>query len=238
MIFYKNIPKIQAISFDLDDTLYDNYPIMRRAEKKLLAFMQEQFPLTAGKSLHFWQHIKHQLLTDTPDLAFDMGELRRRTLRSGLEMCGYKGHEVESYVTRCFDYFYHERSNFVVDKSVTELLEQLSQRVPLVGITNGNVNLEQIGISRYFKTCFHARLHQPMKPHPKMFLMTISLLDLPASSILHVGDNLEKDVMGASNVGFNTAWFACDRRMDLEKERTRVLPHVQLDNLQELLNFV
>ena len=234
MIFYRNIEKVRAVSFDLDDTLYDNFPIMRRAEKQLLAFMDEHFPQTHDKDMAFWQNIKRKLLKGTPELAFDMGELRRRTLKAGLEQCGYQSKTLDQQVNQCFDYFYYERSNFQVDQSIIALLEELAAKVPLVAITNGNVNLKQIGIEEYFKACFHARLHQPMKPHPKMFELTRDLLNLPAQQILHVGDNFEKDVMGARNVGYATAWFACDREMNLPLEAVTVLPDIQLESLAEL----
>ena len=238
MIFFRNIAKVRAISFDLDDTLYDNFPIMRRAEKQLLAFMDEHFPQTHGKDMAFWQNIKRKLLKGIPELAFDMGELRRRTLRTGLETCGYQGKELENQVNQCFDYFYFERSNFQVDKKVAAVLEQLAEKIPLVAITNGNVNLQQIGLEPYFKACFHARIHQPMKPHPKMFELTRDLLNLPAHQILHVGDNLEKDVMGARNVGYATAWFACDREMILPRETVTTLPDIQLESLTELNTLI
>ena len=238
MIFYRNIEKVRAISFDLDDTLYDNFPIMRRAEKQLLAFMDEHFPQTHGKDMAFWQNIKRKLLKGTPELAFDMGELRRRTLRTGLEQCGYQSKTLDQQVNQCFDYFYYERSNFQIDKTVIALLEELAAKVPLVAITNGNVNLKQIGIDEFFKASFHARIHQPMKPHPKMFELTRDLLNLPAKHILHVGDNLEKDVMGARNVGFATAWFACDREMILPRETVTTLPDIQLESLAELTTLI
>ena len=238
MIFFRKIEKIQAISFDLDDTLYDNYPIMRRAESKLQTYMSHNYPLTQGRDLSFWLAIKRGLLKETPKLAFDMGELRRRTLHTGLSKCGYGSDVLEGYVQSCFDYFYFERSNFTVSESVKAVLETLSDKVPLVAITNGNVNLEQVGIGEYFVSCFHARLHQPMKPHPKMFEMTQDLLKVPHQQILHVGDNLEKDVMGATRVGFKTAWYACDRKMDLNKEATTVLPDIQLHSLTELTALI
>lgn len=238
MIFYRKTYNIQAISFDLDDTLYDNYPIMRRAEAKLISFMSEQFDSPQLAQMSFWLTIKRQWLKDMPELSNDMGELRLRTLKSGFIECGYSEAEAQLHAHTCFDYFYHQRSDFTVDTEVTTVLEKLAELVPLVGITNGNVNLETVGIDRFFTECFHAKLYQPMKPHRKMFDLTRQVLNLPAENILHVGDNLEKDIMGAKNAGFSAAWYACDRPMDLQQEPTTVLPDVQLTHLHELLNLV
>ena len=73
-----------------------------------------------------------------------------------------------------------------------------------------------------------------MKPSRHMFDEAVRLLDVPAEQILHVGDNLEKDVYGAVAAGMQSAWFACNRPMDIRTEAVRVLPHVELARLDEL----
>jgi HAD superfamily hydrolase (TIGR01549 family) len=53
-----------------------------------------------------------------------------------------------------------------------------------------------------------------IKPHPAIFAAAASALgDPPAASILHVGDDWAADVVGASSVGWRTAWIA-DRPSD------------------------
>ena len=66
-----------------------------------------------------------------------------------------------------------------------------------MAITNGNVNLSQIGIADYFAQTYKASLSQPMKPHPKMFQLTEAFTGISAANIVHVVDNMEKDIMGA-----------------------------------------
>lgn len=238
MIFYRKIPQVQALSFDLDDTLYDNHPLMLKAEKKLLDFIQNTYSSCVGKEIYFWRSHKTKLLKDTPQLKNDMGELRLRTLNSGFAECGYSGKELQQAVQKSFDYFYFERSNFSVNKTVCSLLSELSNKVPLIAITNGNVNLEQIGIKPYFLHCLKASVQQPMKPHRHMFDQAQSLLSIAPEHILHVGDNMEKDVFGARAAGFSTAWFACNRGMELLNEKPLTLPDIELQSLQELLLLI
>jgi putative hydrolase of the HAD superfamily len=71
-----------------------------------------------------------------------------------------------------------------------------------------------------------------------MFDEAANYLKIPRGSILHVGDNLEKDVWGATNAGFSAAWHACDRPMEIEKEPVQVLPNVEIHQLDELLTFI
>lgn len=238
MIFFRNLSKIKALSFDLDDTLYANHPLMIEAEKKLQSHIASHYPKTQTLTVKDWRQIKVTHLKNSPELMSDMGELRRLTLQSGLSFVNYQGEVLKQAVSECFDFFYHQRSNFTVSKNICSLLEELGNSLPLVAITNGNVNLQQIGIADYFSHCFKASVTQPMKPHRRMFDMASEALRIEQGSILHVGDNLEKDIMGAISAGLQSAWFACDRPMSLKRERTTVLPHVQLSNLNELKDLV
>ena len=45
------------------------------------------------------------------------------------------------------------------------------------------------------------------KPRPEMFDWALSLLNLPAEDVLHVGDSLDNDVRGAKGIGLATLWI-------------------------------
>lgn len=226
------------MTFDLDDTLYDNWPYIIEAEKGLLNFIAQQYTDSSHLTRDDWQAYKRQALRNDPALFSDMGDLRRVVLSKGLEASGYSGNTLKNAVQTCYDWFYFERSNFLVGEAQCKLLAALAERIPLVAITNGNVNTEQIGIDSYFQKTLKASRARPMKPHPHMFNEAANFLNLSRASILHVGDNLEKDVLGATNAGFSSAWHACDRPMNIQKEAIDVLPHVEIQQLEELLYFI
>lgn len=55
MRFYRPLGRIAALTFDLDDTLYDNRPVILRTEQEALAFMQNYHP-----SLRSFQNVDLQ----------------------------------------------------------------------------------------------------------------------------------------------------------------------------------
>ncbi len=238
MIFHRSLQPVRAITFDLDDTLYDNHPLMVQAEQRLMDFMHQHYPTSRSLSLQDWRAIKKQWLKQRPELASDMGLLRRLTLQSGLMQAGLSEQQAIPAAEQCFERFYFYRSDFEINKNIHSTLAKLASRVPLVAITNGNVNLQQIGLDSYFSACFKANIKQPMKPHRSMFDLAQQHLGLPAKHILHVGDNLEKDIMGAMNAGFQSAWHACNRPMIMTQQSTTVLPHVSIFDLAELETLV
>jgi FMN phosphatase YigB (HAD superfamily) len=48
-------------------------------------------------------------------------------------------------------------------------------------------------------------------------MISSKYLKLLPAQILHVGDNLKKDVWRAANAGYKSAWFTVNRNMDSNK---------------------
>ena len=246
MQFFRTINNVEAMTFDLDDTLYNNEPIIRRAEEALQAHIAKHHKSAAALSQNDWSALKRAAIKKDLRLASDMGQLRRvvltaalsntapETLKTDLTNTG----ELSDAVEACFNCFYDARSDFELADEVHAALKTISSKLPLIGITNGNVNAAKIGIEGYFESILHASTTRPMKPARDMFDEAAARLQIAPKHILHVGDNIIKDVQGAINAGFQAAWFACNRPMLLAKEPVSVLPHVALDNLNELTNFL
>lgn len=238
MIVYKPLSHIRAISFDLDDTLYDNMPYIHEAQQALTQYIAKKYPIAASIKESKWREIRTATLKEQPELVNDLGLLRATVLTKGFMFAGMPNHTISTAVTDCFDYFYFKRSDFEVSKSVRKILKKLAKRVPLAAITNGNVNCKAIGIEKYFSCIIHASPDYPMKPNPAMFDYVSATLKIPSRNILHVGDDLDKDIKGACNAGFQTAWLAVNRPMHLPNERASMLPNIQLEELKQLKKLI
>ena len=112
MRFFRPLPTIKAISFDLDDTLYDNHPIIMEAERGLKAILEAKFPHAAQYDRQSLNQIKRTLITNDPRLASDMGELRRQTLYQILKQDA-QGHALDEAVEYCFDAFYENSGDLI-----------------------------------------------------------------------------------------------------------------------------
>lgn len=238
MKFYRSVSNIKAISFDLDDTLYDNYPVIVRAEKGLKDYISEKYPHAAKYDSQALASIKRDLINQDDRLASDMGELRRQTLRIILTKESYSSSELNEAVANCFNHFYNLRSQVDIKKTTHSCLSKLSQTLPLVAITNGNLDTTVTGLDEHFTFTLHASLAFPRKPYPDMFRETVRRLGIAPENILHVGDGLINDVYGGYVAGFKTAWLAVNRQMHMNREKATVLPDVQLDSLEDLLSLV
>ena len=65
MRFYRGLQPFKIMSFDLDDTLYDNSDVIRLAEERFLQCVQEHAQLSDLTS-EYWRKWKWQLAEKDP----------------------------------------------------------------------------------------------------------------------------------------------------------------------------
>jgi putative hydrolase of the HAD superfamily len=88
-------------------------------------------------------------------------------------------------------------------------LERLHAAVPVVLVTDGNpaIQLAKIAALGLAGLLDHVVVSDDLggrlvrKPHPAAFRHALTLLDLPPSDVVHIGDRSAKDVAGAHGVG-------------------------------------
>lgn len=229
MRFYRRWQPVSAITFDLDDTLYDNRPTMLRAEAWLVAHMRGEYLETAMLDAARWADIKRALLLAEPELAHDVSLSRRRQLQAGLELGGMAPAQAQAEAERVFTLFMAQRSEVEVAPQTHQLLGQLAERYPLVAITNGNLDLEWAGLAGYFRHVHRAGEGRRMKPEADLFALALADLSLPPQQVLHVGDHPITDLLGARRHGLRCAWLN-ERGL----ARPAQLPDVELSRLAEL----
>nr|MBP7980311.1 HAD hydrolase-like protein [Tolumonas sp.] len=169
MQFFRRLQDIRAISFDLDDTLYDNRPVIENAEQWMVDHMRDRYLASAMYDRAWWLQLKHELQRADPSLHDDVSRCRLMMLEVGLQRGGMAESQAKQEAKQVFAEFLEVRSQVVVPAESIEVLKQLSRHFPLVVITNGNVLLERIGLDGHFKHVLKAGNGRKMKPAPDMF---------------------------------------------------------------------
>ncbi len=240
MRFNRRLTNFKAISFDLDDTLYSNYPIMMATDEKMVAYFAEHLPInTQGDyNYQFWFVFRSQALKKNYELVHDVGELRLQSYYLGIHSLGFSDEVAMNMAKQALSYFVQQRSNFAVPKSIHQLLSKLKQHWPIIAISNGNVDTKAIGIEHYFDAIFHAGFHKDkdlkQKPDADMFNHACQQFDLQPEELLHVGDCGENDVLGAIRFGCQTAWVST---YDVGRPLT-LLPNIELTDVLELHRLI
>lgn len=237
MQFYRHLGPINALTFDLDDTLYDNRPVIVRAEQTMLDWLIQLLPRPDMLRRDDWLRLKNQLVTVAPSLSHDVSEWRYETIKIGLMQLGWRLKEAELAARHGLELVLVERNKVDVPAETHRVLALLSAQLPLVGITNGNVDPQKIGLAGYFSEIYHAGRDGFAKPEADLFMKAIGHLGIPAHQILHVGDHLHSDVFGAKRHGLQACWYN-DQHRQLTATNVRCLPDVEINYLAELLPLI
>ncbi|YCO03743.1 5-amino-6-(5-phospho-D-ribitylamino)uracil phosphatase YigB [Vibrio sp. VNB-15] len=235
MKFYRRIAPVKAMTFDLDDTLYDNYPVIVRMERELLSWLKQTHPAVANMDKSDWFTIKQQVVQAQPELQSDVTLWRLVQLKHAFSQVGYDDDAAHAAAQAAVEVALDWRNRVDVPQQSLDVLAELSQAIPLVAITNGNVDLDRIGLTPYFQQVLKAGPDGSAKPAPDMFTKAQQFLDLPTENILHVGDHLVTDVQGAKLSSFAACWFNDMNKNVITQAKTRTLPDIEINNLQSLL---
>lgn len=198
---------IRAVCFDLDNTLWDVWPVIRRAEQVMYDFLAQRYPkVVASMTVESLREARAQAALQYPHMAHDFSFLRHQSLRDQAAAAGYPA----SMADEAFEVFMKARSQVELYADVPAGLQSLHRRYRLFSASNGNADLAQIGIQNFFERSVSARQVGVLKPDPAMFLKVIEGTGLAPSEVVFVGDDPELDVEGARRVGMRPVWMNRD----------------------------
>lgn len=238
MRFYRPLGAIAALTFDLDDTLYDNNPVIERTLQASVEFIRAYHPALAHFNAELLEQWRNDLLKTEPDLYHDVTEWRWRALESGLQQVGLSAQEAAAGADAAMANFAQWRSCVEVPQETHDTLTKLAEKWPLVAITNGNAEPEKFGLSGYFQFVLRAGPDGRSKPYADMYQLAAQRLNVPLCEILHVGDDLITDVAGSVRCGMQACWIKPKNADLMQVHDSRLLPHIEISRLASLTSLI
>ncbi|QTF06747.1 5-amino-6-(5-phospho-D-ribitylamino)uracil phosphatase YigB [Brenneria izadpanahii] len=234
MHFYRPLGSIRAITFDLDDTLYDNYDVIRRTKRESIRFLQQYHSGLKDFQEEDLQRLRDELRLREPEIYHDVTEWRRRAVEQAMINIGLNADEAMQGSMAAMENVAYWRNQIVISKETHLALAALAERVPLAAITNGNADPSQFGLDRYFAFVLRAGPDGRSKPFADMYRLAAEKFNLPLSQILHVGDDLTTDVAGAVRCGMQACWINLREDDLMHIDDARLLPHIEISRLASL----
>jgi HAD superfamily hydrolase (TIGR01509 family) len=195
---------VRAITLDLDDTLWPFAPIGARIEQSLHDWFLEHSPATAERfPIPGMRALRSQVHADHPHLVHDLSALRRLTIERALRETG--GDPGLAHAAHAL--FHRERNRVDFYPDALDGLQRIAARVPVLALSNGNADLAAIGIDHLFAGQLSALMHGVPKPDAGIFLAACARLHCTPGEVLHVGDDIALDMLGASGAGLRTCWI-------------------------------
>jgi putative hydrolase of the HAD superfamily len=196
--------EVQAIIFDLDDTLWEVGPVIVRAEHAMLEFLAECYPRVLElHTLESMRDVRARMALEHPAMRHDFTWLRLESLRHHAREAGYP----DAMAREAFAVFYRARNEVTLYDDALPALERLRGRFRLFAVSNGNADLGAIGLARFFEHALAAREAGALKPDPRIFTQLLERAGLEAGRAVHVGDDAVADVEGARRAGITPVWL-------------------------------
>ncbi len=226
-------PWPKAILFDLDDTLWPIAPVILQAEQTLHMWLQQHAPRVSDRfSIDNLRQARLQLLATKPEFHLDLGALRRAGLLSAFEEAGEDLNKVEHAMV----HFFAARNAVVPYDDVVPGLLRLKGKTLLGSVTNGNADLQAIGLAHHFQVSVAAHQLGFAKPDPAIFHFACRALQVAPADALYVGDDLLLDVRAAQQAGLRAVWL--NRTGSTAHLEHGVTPDAICGNFDELLDWL
>jgi len=133
---------------------------------------------------------------------------------------------------------YSERKVYPEVVSVLRSFKNMDARMGIISNTTNPVfmkekEMQATGLKPFFEFAIYSSDIPYRKPHPSIFELAITHLDMSPEEILFVGDNISMDVVGAQGVGMKSAWL----NRGGKNLTTGINPDYELHSLEDLLRI-
>ncbi len=206
-MYAMNAGAVRAICFDLDNTLWEIDPVLERAERILADWLRCRYPRIPERfSAADMLNARAALLAEQPHQAHDFTYLRRETLARLAAAAGYERALADAMAHEAFSVWHAARCEVTPYDEVLPALATLGASYRLATLSNGNADLERIGLAHHFEVTLNAGALGCAKPDPRAYIALSDRLTLKPAEILFVGDEPQADVMGPRAVGMQSVW--------------------------------
>ncbi len=200
---------IRCVAFDADDTLWDFSSAMTGGVEQAVAVAVTSRPdlvgrLVPGELMAAWDRI-HEEHSRSPRPGEKLADLRPRSFEVGLG--ALEVIDAALVAAMADAYFAHRHGHIMLFDEVSGVLEQLSERVVLGLVTNGNTDPERTGLPGRFDFRLAADDVGVAKPDRRMFTMAAAAAGCHPAELVYVGDDPCKDVAAPQSVGCRGVWL-------------------------------
>jgi putative hydrolase of the HAD superfamily len=197
------LPRIQAVCLDVDDTLIDFTTSARRALCSMIG-RDDLWPT--------WQRMTDEHVARVIAGEMDVDTMRRARTRAFFADLGtlLDDDMISELETRRLAQMNDAWSLFDDVVPCLDWLHAAGLKVAAVTNASGphqRAKLTALGIARFFDTIVIAGELGAAKPDPVIFQAACTQLDVPADEALHVGDRLDVDALGARDAGLHGVWL-------------------------------
>ena len=200
------ITGIKAVSFDGDGTLWDFEKVMRHSLHHVLRELKKLDPNAANMlDIEKMIKIRNRVANELKGRVTNLEDIRLEAFRRTLEDIGRPNDALAFHLNQV--YLKHRFEDIKLFNDVLPTLRTLRTKYTLGLLSNGNSYPERCGLEGIFQFVVFSQDYGVEKPNQKLFQIGVEKAGCSKQELLHVGDSLQDDIMGANNAGIKCIWL-------------------------------
>ena len=217
---------------DLDNTLYDYKTAHEPAKSALCEKISELFQIENNLVWNSYESARKKVNTYLSGTASSHNRLLY--IQNMFEELGIPySQEVRNLSKYYWDIFLLNTELF---PGVLDFFKKVSgAKVGLVTDLTADIQflkLERLGLVSLFDAIVTSEESGREKPHPYNFQLALLKLGSKLEDTIMIGDDFEKDILGASNLGMKTIWLNhAGNQENLPKDSTEVISFTEILNI-------
>lgn len=233
--------ELQAVLFDLDDTLHDDTSAYHNAAEEVAHEVAAEHGIDAAalkaayvaESEGFWKRLT------ADQLRTRLAKVRLELWHSALKNVGLD--DLDLAERSADNYHLYRKRHLALFPGAVDLLRSLRARGIKLGIlTNGvsethHEKIALLQLTELFDAIFLADEVGMVKPDPLLFAHACQKLQAPPAASAMVGDRYDRDIAGALDAGLFTIWM--NVRDETLPQGARP-PHVTVTSLPEVASVL
>ena len=221
--------EITTISFDADGTLWDFERVMRHALGCALVELRRLVPAVPYPlSIETLIAIRDRVAEEQKDRRVTHEAIRLKVFKRTLQFIENPDDDLAVHLHAL--YIKHRFEDIQFFDDVLPTLNALRGRYVMGVLSNGNTYPERCGLGGYFQFVVFAQDYGIQKPDPRLFEIAIRQAKCTKHQLLHVGDSLQNDVIGAKQAGVKSVWLNRQATNDEAEQQ----PDFEISSLREL----
>ncbi|MYB43291.1 MAG: HAD family hydrolase [Chloroflexi bacterium] len=234
--------QIEAILFDLDDTLVDARGSWRAGLAEALAELHARSPaLQALGSPTAIYDGSFRHYSEDAHRAAGFGEWQASFTVEAFErlVAEHLGPDPALAAQLVARYQAATPGHLAIFPDAEPLLERLGARYPLGLISNGpgplqRPKIEKFSLERHFEVVVVSGEFGVRKPDQRIFASTLEALGASAANAVFIGDNPTDDIAGACASGLSAIWVNRGDWPAPDPDNKAALPHAEVRELREI----
>jgi putative hydrolase of the HAD superfamily len=189
----------------LDDTLLDFSAVLTRSLELALALIVDRLGEAASVLTPAGLQETRERIAGPAHPGDTMEAIRERAFRTSLAEIGCDDEALLEEV--CAVYHAERFRAMPLFDDTLPMLDALQGRFRLAAASNGNSYPDRFGLEGRFDVVLLAQEHGVRKPDPAFFERLCALAGCRPEEVVHVGDSVPADVVGARSAGLHAVWL-------------------------------